>query len=173
MIDAKAAKKAARLEIKAEAVSTIVRFTQNDWPTWGEWLIGRLSDAYPTVARGGWLMRLIPCMSANDFLFIRNTQAVLLVGGQPRFLTGREIIMECFAFSRAAVRDAGSGQMKLPHLSQEEGYLVSLYRYAREWARSRRAERFFVGQMSDIWPNRLIDALSNNAKKCDWVSYPL
>ena len=154
-----------------EATGEIRRFSLADMPEWGPWLADRLSGHYPGFSRSHWENRIKLFMGGNDCLFIRNDKAVLLVSAAPRLLDGRIIVLEVFALSRDASPQYG-GDVRLPALRDpSHRALMQLYRAAREWARSQKAARMFVGQCSDLTIKFLLEAVA--AKKCGWVSVPL
>ena len=169
-------KATARPEVYQAAVDagSARRFAISDLPEWGEWLIGRISERYPDFGPRVWLGKIHQLIASNDFLFVRNERAVVCIGGSPRVIDGGLVLIEVFAFSR----DAWAIDKKRPHIlgipdrDPAEQPLLLLYRHAREWARSQKAARFFVGQCSDIHPLRLKETLSP-AAECSWIAVRL
>ena len=146
------------------------RFAISDLPQWGEWLISRIDERYPGFNSRVWLGKLHGLIASNDFLFVRNERAVMAIGGSPRVLDGGLVFIEVFAFSRDARRlDRDSTKLMVPYQDAGERPLLLLYRHAREWARSQKGVRFFVGQCSDIETMRLKEILKP-ANETGWIS---
>lgn len=146
------------------------RFTQLDWPVWGNWLSERLSQRFPEIPANSWLGRLVPYMGSNSSFFVRNDHAVLLASAFPRVPDGKEVILEAFAVSRHACTQ-NDGSFIINYQSDDEIHLVTLYRHLREWGRRRRAFRLFIGQCSDMRPLRLKERL--DGKECGWIGFVL
>lgn len=148
------------------------RFTLVDMPAWGPWLIERLCRLTPELRKEFWPGRINAWAMANDHLFVRNEQAVLLAWASPRVLDGKIIVQEVFAWSRDAKPSVSRAHGLAIEKADPAGrYVVLLYRHLREWARAQRAERLFVGQCSDLLPTSIMEGLS--AERCGWISVPI
>ena len=158
--------------IAAENAAGEVRpFRLTDMPEWGEWLMGRLETRFPGQGMRSWHTKILSAMAGNGFHFIRNDRAVLLVESYRRFLDGGLVCMEIFALSRDAVMERERGDLFIPNADPMERPVVLLYRHAREWCKSQKASRFFVGQCSDIdSPLRIKELMKPGAVECGWIS---
>jgi hypothetical protein len=159
--------------VRAIGEGQIVRFTVQDMPAWGNWLLDRCGTAWPQFRREFWQQKFGPIIGSNDYLFIRNERCVLLIQATPRIMDGRIVLQEVFAWSRDAIPQKHRNNRILitDKETESERHLLSLYRHARGWAKSMGAARLFVAQCSDMTPARLRDTLQ--ADECGWVSIRL
>lgn len=156
-----------------EIVGDVQRFALSDIPEWGEWLVSRLSERYPGISGPVFIGKLHGAIASNDFLFVRNDHAALMISGAPRFLDGGLVFIEVFAFSRDAMKTpvAKDGHLMLPAAGPEERALALLYRHARDWCKMKKAARLFLGQCSDMATDRIKEAVGGT--NCGWVSVKL
>jgi hypothetical protein len=153
-----------------ERAGDIRRFSIADLPEWGLWLIGRLSDRYPGFNQQFWLGKIHNALnSGNEFLFVRNERAVLLLSTTPRFLDARLIITEIFMFSRDAIKSPKTDRYCVPHEAPEERSMILLYRHAREWARAQKAARLYFGQCTDFDQIYHLKDIMRPANTLGWV----
>lgn len=154
-----------------EAAGEIRRFSMADMPDWGTWLANRLALRYRNFNRAGWPARANMAMMANDVLFIRNERAALMLRMTPRGMDGSLIAIEDFCLSRDAEVQP-DGDYGLPGRRDPiHRPLILLYNAARDWARSQKAQRLFVGQCSDLPYGKIREIMH-----CDpsgWLSVPL
>ena len=135
----------------------IRRWCVNDFD---EWLAGRLKHRWGGVDLV-WRNRLMGFLSANDYLFVTNGDAVLLAMHQRHVMLGKPIVMEVLAWARTApVKDGVYGATQG---TSEGDSLKPLYRRLREWAKSMDATRLYVGVCSDILPSTLREWMPDNS----------
>jgi hypothetical protein len=133
-----------------ENFGEIRSFSLADVPGWGQWLLGRLHEKWPSISDTTFVGKIRGYMSSNEFLFIRNDLAVGLAIAMHDNMDGRPYVRAIFAFAR----DGGAQS------SPGEKAIIALYRRMRDWAKSMRATRIYFGGRSDIGLSRRQTLLS-------------
>lgn len=122
-----------------------------------EWLLYRLQDRWAGISEAMWRSKLASFTGGNDFYFVTNDLAILLVSVACRHaITQRAVILEVFGWAR----DARKAEDKYENWwleSDSEGRkaLIVLYRSAKLWAESMNAVRMILGTCCDIMPAEL------------------
>jgi hypothetical protein len=169
----------------------ISRFTLFDMATWGDWLCERFELQWPGKNRAYWQGKVNNLTASNDVLFIKNDGGVLLITASAHPMSDRPRAMEVFAWSRHAVpmrmmtkgevvRRLKNGEVlpegweeqKLERMIVEDNpralhSMLSLYRFARDWARGRGTIYSIVGILSDVPIEQLEAGLDSGC--ADWV----
>jgi hypothetical protein len=134
---------------------------------WGEWLYVRLDKQWPGKTRAYWQGKINNVTSTNDFLFIKNETAVLLVMAPPHLMDDRSRALEVFAWSRLAtplVKDPTWIRAQTP---ESQHGLASLYRYALAWMKQRNTPYMVAGICTDMPVEKLERDLRGEC--ADWV----
>lgn len=149
--------------------SPISRFTLFDMAIWGDWLCSRLDRQWPNKNRMFWQGKVNNITSSNDFLFIKNDDAVLLVMAVPHLMDERPRAMEVFAWSKLAEPMKWESQrLSVGENRAAMNSLLSLYRFAADWARKKGASYLMAGLCTDMPIERLEKSLG--AASPDWVA---
>jgi hypothetical protein len=143
----------------------VTRFTLMDLPEWGEWLMTRLSQEFGEKPPPVWKGKINGIASSNDFLFIKNADAVFLAEIAMHPLSGKIRVQEVFGWSKHSQMMGEA--MGVRDRSEAERSLISLYRFARQYARDRGC-RIRVGMCSDLANSSLKEGL--NGEYLPWVS---
>ena len=122
-----------------------------DLSDFDDWFAHRLCHRWGGEPRV-WRHKMMGFQS-NDYLFITNGGAVMLAMVLRHVMTGRPVVMEIFAFARAAPEK--DGVYGATQRTNEGDALKPLYQRLREWAKSMDATRIYVGVSSDILPSEL------------------
>lgn len=123
------------------------------------WLATRLIHRWGGEAQA-WAHKLRGFQS-NDYLFITNGEAVLLAMQLRDIMTGAPIIMERFAWSRLA--DEKDGCYGITARSDGVYAMRDLYRQLREWGKSLKATRQYIGICSDMTTGMLRSMLGDDS----------
>lgn len=146
--------------------TAISRFTLQDMPEWGDWLIKRLSLQWPGNSDAAWRGKIANITGSNEFLFVKNADSLMLVHAPIHALDGIPRGMEIFCWSTKATA-LDEKRMGVPYHSEDEYSLLSLYRFARDWSRQRGAKYMIVGICTDCTISSLEGILKGEC--ADWV----
>lgn len=119
-----------------------------------DWMLGRLLHQWEGHEQQ-WRYR-ITSFQGNEYMFVTNEDAVLLAVQQRHEMTGKPVVREILAWSRAA--DLRNGQYGIDQHSPHEIPMRALYQHLNEWGVQLGATRLYVGVCSDLTPG-LIRAL--------------
>jgi hypothetical protein len=134
---------------------------------WGEWLYVRLDKQWPGKTRAYWQGKINNVTSTNDFLFIKNETAVLLVMAPPHLMDDRSRALEVFAWSRLATPLAKDPTWIRAQTPEAQHGMASLYRYALGWMRQRNTPYMVAGICTDMPVEKLERDLRGEC--ADWV----
>ena len=145
----------------------ISRMTLQDWNEWGGWLLNRCNFYWPGLYTAPTMKGQISTWSSsNDFLFIKNVDAVLLAMTQIDPVSRRSIVIERFGWSRHA-KPIGERRMGVEIRGEGQQNLMDLYRFCRDWARTKKVAFILSGWSCDIALSQLSGEL--NGDWVDWV----
>lgn len=148
--------------------SPITRFTLFDMVEWGDWLCSRLDRQWPNKNRMFWQGKVNNIAGSNDFLFIKNDDSVLLAMAPPHLMDDRPRAMEVFAWSKhAEPMKWEPNRLSITENRAAMRSLLSLYRFAADWAKKRGASYLIAGLCTDMPIERLEKGLGGAC--ADWV----
>lgn len=131
-----------RPPLKSEKIG-VRRFMTADLSETGAWMLQRLAKAFPTMTHVNMPAFLAGVTQANDNLFIRTDNAVMLARINNRFLDRAPFVEEIFCFIRDGARDEAA----------------LLYQHAWQWAKSLGTIEMRAGAFSDLTDEQIASAL--------------
>ena len=155
-------KSKARAE-KADAIIIPVRrVLPNDIPDIGPWLLPRLSSIWVNVSDAVWASKIRAWMMMNDAAFCRTDNVVGLAIAQRDDMDGLLRVRERFVLGRYLHE-----RLEDNKLGPIERELLAIYRYFRDWSRSKNAIRINVLEHSDMLPGRFEQYTNNVINKVE------
>jgi hypothetical protein len=146
----------------------ISRLTLQDWSEWGGWLLQRFNFYWPGYTETRLRGVISSLTASNDQLLIKNDDSILMAQTFVDPLTGKPYVQERFGWSRHA-KPLSDRRMGVDSRSEGSRNLIDLYRFCRNWGRSKGALFHLGGFSCDAPLSDLRNEL--NAEWVDWVIF--
>lgn len=127
-------------------VSVVSRFTLPDFSSRGPWLLEKLKPLWPQMNANNYTNHLAFYMNSNEFIFIKNDDAVALGMRQQKPFETAPYVEAIFGFVDDYKRNGPK--------------LMQLYREMIRWGKTLGATEFRPGHISDIPHGRLKEMLN-------------